>query len=312
MAAAASLIEVTESIEMSIREVFSQICGSSSPSESYRLTFTFNGSRPISSIFDFTPDGIENPCIQLDTCDRASSEISSNTPAKACFTPSLQTPDLFPPLDGKPVTQTDILQVLSTKLKFTSIASDSFEILDIAKLIHKDTCKRYCAPFSLWRLLRGEDTLYEKYGYTNAELYNYKLIVSLTKWEEIKDIVIPERGKTLQAFVESSPIRDFFHDGKTIVECMRHLSYEQANEVLSKGKLSNIDYSIVHLIVLALKEKGHISPPLQLTIHRDSEIWKKWDSILQFVAFERIMRGGRRYKKTTKRRRMRCRTHRRY
>lgn len=273
----------------------------------YMLRFTFDD-KEFSTIFELKEDEhLTNGCISLSGFDSFDSSISSNSPARNCFTPNLSNRENLP----AGVTQTDILQVLSTKLKFAALPSRKFlAIVDVASLINPETNKKYVTQLSHWRLLRGERTLYEKYGYTNLLLDKVREISQTTRWEEIKYQTI--KGKSLTEIAESfftSEGTAIFVSDRTISDCMKHVSYNDSDKIIIPNIIPALpSHTIVSMILTAFVQIGKLTQReltylLYLKINRQSELWKSWDSRLQFQSFYAIMEGGRR--KTLRRRKNR-------
>jgi hypothetical protein len=174
---------------------------SSSPkiTKTYKLIFTFDNKEYL-TFLTFKKDKVYNNCIRIRYNATIGSKISSNTAEKQCFAPMLKT-DL-----PKGVTQTDILQVLTTKLKFILFANkastrpipkgvipvsrgpitEETELLDMAQL-QKSSDETYVAGFSAWRLLNGLSPIYEKYGYVSEDSNNVQKLLKTLTWGSIKD-----------------------------------------------------------------------------------------------------------------------------
>jgi hypothetical protein len=251
----------------------------------YRLTFTMD-TKQYSTVFIVKDNKFTNNCVTLEDFEYFSSDLSANSDEKGCFTPTLSDKKNLP----AGVSQTDILMVLSTKLNFLATPdADSLDIYDVAKLMNPTTGDTYTAFFSHWRLLRDEPTLYEKYGYANPVHDEIRDAVRTTLWDEIKDqVAIAERFHT----PAGAPI---FVPGKTIAECMKQVSYADTESVLVSG--SNSTETIVDVIFNALIAIEKISmddfmATHDLTLDRDSDVWKRWDARLRFVTFEPVLKGG--------------------
>jgi hypothetical protein len=167
--------------------------------KTYKLIFTFDNKEYL-TFLTFKKDKVYNNCIRIRYNATIGSKISSNTAEKQCFAPMLKT-DL-----PKGVTQTDILQVLTTKLKFILFANkastrpipkgvipvsrgpitEETELLDMAQL-QKSSDETYVAGFSAWRLLNGLSPIYEKYGYVSEDSNNVQKLLKTLTWGSIKD-----------------------------------------------------------------------------------------------------------------------------
>ena len=263
---------------------------------SYNLRFTMDGKEFTTLFHIMTLDHpLTNGCISIGK--NLASSISSNSPEKGCFTPTLSK-DTLP----AGVSQTDMLQTLSTKLKF-AVSPDSpvMTISDVARLVNPATGEKYPSSISLWRLLRGEFTLYEKYGYTSPELDVMRARIGAATWRDVKGFSIFGR-EPLEAFV-AREYPGHFEDDKLITESMKEISYEEANRVTVRHALPALGYvTIINLLATALGLKGGLPG---LSVYRDSPIWRRWDARLLFLSFEEVTgaRGGAR--RRTRRRKTR-------
>jgi len=289
--------------DTSIKEAIETIVGSkrnkskrnatTPESENYLLRIVIDGTHVFETTFTLFDDGtILNKCITLDCTNKCDSNISTNTPEKSCFTPTLSRANL-----PKGITPTDVLQTLSTKLKFAILnGKNEFTISDVARLPNPATGKPFITQLSKWRVLRGEPTLYEKYGYTAADLDSYRALVTSMPWSEIMDAVTP-KGKTLQAIVDEY-YPGIFRPERTIAECMKEVSLEDTEKYIEPYLVFDRK-TIVGLIMNALEKKGIPSPKFHLTITRDSDLWKSWDARIHFISFAPITTmGGRRTRRT--------------
>jgi hypothetical protein len=312
------------------------------PSAKYKLTFTFDD-REYSTIFTFSEDGFTNGCIGVDYNPYDESDISSfiksNSLDMKCFTPVLSKDNL--PRD---VTQTDILQVLISKLKFIYLGSNTISLINDAYVPNPKTGKRFTEQFSKWRLLRSEPTLYEKYGYIishkasnfnensprpDLDLDEYRSKLSELTWKDIKDDKIhPRIDETLESIWMKQyepPLPN-----ETIPTFMKRLSLEDLeklrieipqfktveDELIEREKLERqgilpefqhltYKYTIVGVIMNILEKRGIVFPGLVLMLHKYSEKWNNWNRRLVLRSFDPILgKGGNRRLRTYKRRRL--------
>lgn len=237
------------SVESRIRAAFDAL-KTDTLVRSYTLRFAMDG-KEFTTLFRAVPDdhNLTNGCISIGTT--LESSISSNSPEKGCFTPTLSK-DTLP----AGVSQTDMLQTLSTKLKF-AVSPDKPELVitDVARLVNPATGEKYPSSFSMWRLLQGKPTLYEKYGYTSPELGAMRARIGSATWGNVKGFSIFGR-ETLEAFV-AREYPHHFEDDKLITESMKEISYEEANRVTVRHALPALGYvTIINLLATALGLKG--------------------------------------------------------
>ena len=267
------------SVEEQLRTAFVSLHTNKSAG-AYKLRFTIDGV-PFETIFHFLPEEhqVSNGCVSVGTALHSS--LSSNSPTKGCFSPTLSKETL-----PSGITQTDVLQTLSTKLKFT-LRPDTEEvsISDVAKLLNPATGLKYPSSFSLWRLLRGEPTIYEKYGYTAPSLDAMRTKIGATRWADVKAFKIFGR-ETLEAFV-AREYPEHFEDGKPISDSMKEISYEDANRITVRHIIPTLgNLTIIDLLLYAL---GFTRGMPGLSVHRDSPIWRSWDTRLLFTEIQELV-----------------------
>lgn len=266
------------SVEEQLRTAFAGLHTNKSAG-AYKLRFTIDGVS-VETIFHFLPEEhqVSNGCVSVGTSLHSS--LSSNSPTKGCFSPTLSKETL-----PSGITQTDVLQTLSTKLKFI-LRPDTEEvsISDVAKLLNPATGLKYASSFSLWRLLRGEPTIYEKYGYTAPSLDAMRETIGRATWDDVKAYKIFGR-EPLEAFV-AREYSGHFEDGKPISASMKEISYEDANRITVRHIIPTLgNLTIIDLLLYAL---GFTRGMPGLSVHRDSPIWQSWDTRLLFISFEEM------------------------
>lgn len=301
-------INTDSSISSTIRTLFREHkYGVKNVDESYKLEFEIGGKR-YSTVINFYEGSMnisknkKKVCISIEVGeeeDTLESSIEANSMEKQCFNPVLVKDNL-----PEGITQTDIIQVLSTKLKFAALKRtiQTITLRDQAQLINPDTHKKSSDYFSSWRLLRGEPTLYEKYGYTNKDLDNIRRVVMTTKWKEIKDIQLYNDKKNIKLNEFGDILK--FNDEDTIDKCMKKIPYFEAEKFSVSNGTKKI--TLIDMIVQALhKKKGIFQDGIfekinELEVSRTSPIWNKWDRMMKFVSLKLenpIKEGGVRKKR---------------
>lgn len=266
-------------VESRIRDAFDKLKKDKSV-HSYELRFIIDG-KEFKTLFHGVPTDhhLTNGCVSIGTT--LESSLSANSPAKGCFTPTLSKETL-----PSSLSPTDILQTLSTKLKF-AVRPDKPEMVisDVARLVNPATGEKYPSSFSLWRLLRGEPTIYEKYGYMSPELEGMRARIDAATWRDVKGFMIFGR-ESLEAFVVRNKYSKHFEDDKLITDSMKGISYEDANRVTVPHALPvRGPVTIIDLLANALGLKGGMPG---LSVHRGSSVWRDWDARLLFISFEEV------------------------
>lgn len=237
---------------------------------------------------------INNGCIQITlrminntykkewTIDSEVSGISKNTKEKQCFSPVL-TRDTLPP----GVSMTDLLQVFSTKLKTVLFPDETlFGIYDFAKITKSTENNNSKMPFfSVWRILRGEPAIYDKYGYESSH------------FNALNDIH-PDTFDIIHA--ERPDIFNKDNGDKTIAELMKYIDYDLKSDVI----INALFYTLTG--GRTFQDITQDNPPV-LDI-KTSEKWYNWNKRIKFIDVELIgniggLTGGKRKRTHRKQRR---------
>lgn len=276
-----SLDTIGKSIQNTFQEYFK-------PSRDYELIFTFDAEE-YSTIFTFRHTGLTNGCITIsydndDDMNIVSSMIRSNNSYRRCFNPVLSSN--LP--EG--VKQTDILQVLNTKLKFIlRYPEEEVTLIDDAKL--PDPEKRgsdvFSVPFSYWRVVRGEKPIYEKYGYSFAPFNSISKFARERTWDQIKHVSDKKTGKKINdIWIELYPCEKI-DDKDTIATVMKKTGDKQSE------RASQIVRVVFNTIKSELQSNNnydrqfHFAVPT-FTLHKSSAIWQGWDKRLKIVSFKPV------------------------
>lgn len=266
--------------------------GAALPTTRYRLTFEIGGVL-FSSIFSVdAEEGVSNKCVEisLDDCaEKLESYISTNSSEKRCFEPPLSRETI-----PKGFTQTDILQVLSSKLKFTICpAKSSLEIQDIAfKPGHR-------AHLSAWRLMRGDSGIYEKYGYRSPLFEEARARAQRVTFREIHGTIAAAVAVRHYPHVFATPTAS----EQTIAFLMRQIPYEDLAKSMTEfprpGGYGREFKSLGDLLFEALMDGKSYYWNSSLVLNRSSDAWRRWDSELKFLEWVPVASGGGRRRRST-------------
>jgi hypothetical protein len=277
--------EPLDTIEKAIQDKFKE---NFKPSEKYKLTFTFEGTdnktKEYSTIFKFNYSGITNNCITISYTDdtdatTVSSMIQSNTTYRNCFTPNLHIKNNLP----TDRTQTDILQVLNTKLKIILRHPEEEITLMDAAAVKDSTNVRISVPFSNWRAVRGEEPIYVKYGYFSESFNIISKFARENHWRRIKDKEY--KGKKIQdLWIAVYPCVEIGHDD-TIAKVMKKMGDKQSE------KSSEIVMAVFKTITNELANNNRYSRMFpnvlaMFTLDKTSSKWQYWDKLLKIKSFE--------------------------
>jgi hypothetical protein len=262
---------------------------------------------------------LDNTCISLfiynllmcEAPDVFSSFISSDKdkPYK-CFTPDVGKEKIINKNNGKTFSITDIIQVISTKLKLSLCPANILNLIDVA------TFPGSYSLVSRWRLLRGEEGIYEKYGYYSP------------KYVELREKAVRTTLRELPAYMTKIIIKLFperYSDSLTVAEFMKLVRYEEITEISNDVLYSILDKSELCTIYLSDKvddDNNHLyndttltgilsrallgeALSTTLTLDPNSERWRYWDNKIKFIDWIPRVSGGRRrrYRRHTIRKR---------
>jgi hypothetical protein len=186
--------------------------------------------------------------------DRTNSGILANTnPLRPCFDPPLKT--IQEPIR---MTATDVLQTLKTKL--TLLFQTHIEITDVATVDG--------VPISFFKLVRGEPSLYEKYGYEHPSLDVLRERIAQTTWGDVKHGL---KDKSIVEVIESFSKEFPDLDSHPVQTILKRVPFEKEKE-----------YKMSRKILFDVFKFRTIF----LTLNRESELWKYWNNAMVFTGIE--------------------------
>jgi hypothetical protein len=272
-------------------------------SKKYKINFIFNG-KPSSAIFTINKrtNGltIENQCIKINYLRRGvkyefSSMLKKNDEVKRCFEPALNV--RRPGNTGEKHTMTDALQILASKISLSmpDYVKGSIEIADSATIDDISI-----TPF---RLLRGQDGLYEKYGYGSSALTEFKRGLKELKWGDLMSV--EDIREILTYFAGFRALRDVLANvgsDELVVDVFRHISFEDEKATAD----NKYDASLSSNVYLKIKEHffdfGNEDPAI-LYLDEDSKKWAKMSKAVLITSVEEVRETNKRNNKTRKNRR---------
>ena len=282
-------VEPLDTIEKAIQDKFKEYF---KPSENYTLTFTFEGidetTKEYSTIFKFTYSGITNNCItisyKLDDIDeddstQVSSMIRSNSDKSHCFTPSINIKDNLP----TGIKQTDILQVLNTKLKILILGSDKDVTLADAAIVKDSKNGRISTPLSYWRVVRGEEPIYAKYGYWNENFFVISRFARERRWSEY----IGDENKNIDNLLKKEYPDITIEKTDTIAKVMKKMGEKQTDN-MSKIVMDVFNKMTSKIAEIYNDSKFRWLGMPTYILNKTSPRWQKWDKLLKIVSFEQV------------------------
>ena len=231
---------------------------------------------------------IYNDCIRIThrlsgTKYEFSSLLKKDNDQKRCFEPSLNVRTRNNTNTEKG-TMTDALQILATKIKMSmpNYKEGSIEIADTASIDDVNI-----TPF---RLLRGQDGLYEKYGYSSDALIEFKTFLKTLTWGKL--ISVEEIHEMVSYFDKKF---DVLHRALTNVDpgtlatdVFRRISFEDEKKTLDNKYDASLSFNVY------IKIKEHFfnftedNDPNVLYLDEDSKEWKKTSKAFSIVSVEEM------------------------
>ena len=220
---------------------------------------------------------------------------------KMCFNPPLNVRKQGNANTTK-YTMTDALQVLSTKIKLAMTG-----IVDILKgkltnikapINIEDGATIKSMSISKYRILRGQDTIYEKYGYKSPKLDTLKDYIKTLTWGDILDLFVTPNAKGLDVLftkIRSTPktvqlksVLSTINPETPLTEVLNTISFEdeyglRPNGIKKTVTLSEVIYQKIKDLVL-----GEDVNPLVLTFNENSDEWRKMRDIVRIVSVESL------------------------
>jgi len=224
--------------------------------------------------------------------------IQADTPELACFDPMLVSNARNNP--GIRTTTTDVLSVLKIKLSLCFPIDVPIGLSDQAE---KDTVT--LTPF---RILRGGDALYEKYGYRSANVDMIKDHIRRARWGDLGEkaqlLIRHMYTKSRRALI-SAGVSPEYSDDTLLTDILRPITYEienKYNHKYLKGDPMGFSAELCMHFLLNMPETNRdiVNFRLDLT----DPVWLSWSSRLVFTGFEEIVAGGGGVRKTRRSRRL--------
>jgi hypothetical protein len=266
--------------------------GPSPVKSKYKISFIFN-KKSSSAIFtvDYKKDkiSVENNCIKISYGqNKFSSLLKKNNAVKKCFEPALNVRKIGNENSEKN-TMTDALQVLATKIKL-AMGKGIIEIGDTATIDD--------ISISPFRILRGQDTLYEKYGYESEALDEFKKYIKPLTWTGL--MKIPGMEKMIRYFSTLGPLKEKLGgvtDEMMAIDVFRRISFDDEKATLDNNYDAAFSYNVYTLIKDSEFKFSEDYDPLVLYFNKDSDKWKKISGDIPIVSIERVMNAGGKTKK---------------
>ena len=234
---------------------------------SFKLWFQYLG-RPYSTTFEIERTAahllVRNGCVKMEFVDKESAGLNpykggiwANAPEKACFTPVLVSGNRT--VASSPRTSSvDVLQTLKTKIAtlFPMFKTHRFCITDVAE---KEDVR--LSPF---RILRGEDGLYEKYGYRSPFITDLKKHVRGLTWADVKMTPIAGNINSILTFINEKEgsakflIGEAIPDATSIVNLLRGVTFADEVAYNKKYPIRSFSYHTLYVIGTELLKKHNL------------------------------------------------------
>ena len=232
---------------------------------------------------------IQNECIKIThrlsgTKYEFSSLLKKNNNQKHCFEPALNVRTRNN-TNSEKGTMTDALQILATKISLSvpNYEKGSIEIADAAAIDDINI-----TPF---RLLRGQNGLYEKYGYNSPALVDFKTFLKTLTWGKL--ISVEEIHEMLLYFAAKF---DVLHRALTNVDpdtlstdVFGRISFEDEKKTLDNKYDASLSFNVYTKIKEHFFNFTEDNDPNVLYLDEDSKEWKKTSKALTIVSVEEMV-----------------------
>ena len=209
-----------------------------------------------------------NPCSYLqytyDTTYPYSTRINANRHKEACFMPRLVGPSA------------DVLQILSTKLRL--------QIPDHGDITIIDEAEKDGVYISKAKLIRGEPTIYEKYGYVTGEFKRYGYVKGQIDY-------IKEKLQTLKVGILSDDVKNLLeekaglplNDNMLIINVMRRIK-PQNEKIDDSLYISNLIYDEIYkYLYMKFPSRFEKTSKFELQFDEESDAWKSIKDKVQII-----------------------------
>jgi hypothetical protein len=231
---------------------------------------------------------IKNECIKIThrlsgTKYEFSSLLKKDDEMKRCFEPALNVRTRNN-TNSEKGTMTDALQILATKISMSmpNYEKGSIEISDAAAIDDINI-----TPF---RLLRGQNGLYEKYGYSSDALIEFKTFLKTLTWGELASV---EDIHEMVSYFDKK--FDVLHSALTNVDpdtlatdVFRRISFEDEKKTLDNKYDASLSFNVYTKIKEHFFNFTEDDDPNVLYLGEDSKEWKKMSKALSIVSVEEI------------------------
>jgi hypothetical protein len=257
-----------------------------------RLTIQAGPKRVHTTIFSVSNEegyyNIKNNCIEV---QEGSTQISANSPEKACFDPLLYSDP--PGSDGQRITTTDVLQVLKTKIVLATLSKR-------AGIGLTDAATKNNVSISAYNLLQGKRPIYEKYGYfSSVRSADIISAISTTTWGQIKDKVLAKNPDYTVTFADaygemtgSQP-----DDADLVPSVMRRVTLEQEGnynralkEHIRPSRFTTIGFS--HNLVSAILNLHNKQYNTFYKLNLQSPEWAFWSGLIKIIDGDKVIQEG--------------------
>lgn len=295
------------------------------PMQKFRLWFTYQG-MPYVTTFDAEHTAkhllVRNTCVKMAFVNDSKGlipyegVISANSPEKACFTPTLTRHSSA----ASSFSSVDVLQTLKTKIAtlFPMFSAQALCITDVAE---KDGVR--LSPF---RILRGGDALYEKYGYQSGFITVLRDYMRTLTWGDIKMTPVAGNINAILGFINETegkaiPTGFAIQDTTLITTILSDVTFEHELAYKKRHPIRFFSHATLQLIGAELIKKLNATgsspiPEAYMVVEKvgeqnawvfcfnpESEAWRRSKDALLFAHVDFGSNSAASSRKTRRRRR---------
>ena len=246
------------------------------PRQTFKLWFTYYG-MPYFTTFDAEHTDkqlyVRNNCIKMVFVSKNESKglnpyegrIAANMSTTPCFTPRLARQSLH--------SSVDVLQTLKTKI------ATLFPMFPAYGLCITDIAEKDGVTLSHFRILRGGDAIYEKYGYQSEFITALKEYIRTLTWGDIKMTEIAGNINGILEFINETegkmiPTGFAIQDAALITTILRDITFDHEVEYQKKYSVRFFSRDTLNLIGTEFIKKHNAtsSSPIPATFLMVSQI----------------------------------------
>jgi hypothetical protein len=169
-----------------------------------------------------------------------------------------------------------------------------------------DQAEKDTVTLTPFRILRGGDALYEKYGYRSANIDMIKDRIRHARWgdlgEEAQGLIQHIYTKSRRALIAAG-VSPEYTDDMLLTDILRPITYEIENKYNHKYLAGETGFSADLFMYFLLDMPETNRDIVNFRLDSADPRWQTWSGALVFTGFEEIVANGGGVRRKTRRRR---------